>query len=161
ALAISLFACGDNRRSATADAPPPPDAASPDVTIDASPDGDVAIDASPDGDRTAPQIVSTSPADGDTDVPLDSTIAVTFSELIDPATIDATSFAVHRGTAAIAGALSVTGAEARFAPAAPLAVDADHQVTVTTAVADPAGNHLAADATFHFTSRHRRRVFVT
>jgi hypothetical protein len=162
--AAAAPSCGDNgnrdngRDASTADA-----AAADAATADAGlPDAGLPDAASsPDADALAPTVVSTTPVAGDGDVPIDVTIVVRFSEVVDPATVTPASLLLDRGGAAIAGAIVVDGAEARFTPAAPLAIDADHTITITTAVADPAGNHLASDHAVGFRTQHRRRVFVT
>jgi len=98
-------------------------------------------------DTTAPTVIGASPADGATGVAISSTITVTFSEAMDPATINDTTFIVAGAT----GTLSYSGTTAMFTPDA-LANGTSYTVTITTGVTDVAGNALAADYTFSFTT---------
>jgi len=100
-------------------------------------------------DNTAPTVVSTVPADAADNVAVTTTIVITFSEAIDEATMDGF---VTDGVDNVAGTGSVVGNTATFTPDAPLADNTVYTATVTTAVTDLAGNHLAADYTWSFTT---------
>jgi methionine-rich copper-binding protein CopC len=106
-------------------------------------------------DTTAPTASSTDPADGTTDVAVNSRITATFSEAVDPATITAATFTVTGpdGTA-VAGtrAFDVADNLATFTPTGDLAPDAEFTVTITTGVEDLAGNALASDLVWTFTT---------
>lgn len=52
-------------------------------------------------------VVSTSPADGATGVPVGSTLMVTFSKLVAPASVTASAFQVQAGSAAVSGSANV------------------------------------------------------
>ncbi|MET0963426.1 MAG: Ig-like domain-containing protein [Noviherbaspirillum sp.] len=100
-------------------------------------------------DAVPPTVISTNPADGATNVCSNKVVSVSFSEAMDPSTIDAASFTVQRSgpplDAPLAGAISYDAANrvASFTSALPLAAGS-HTVTVSTAVKDLAGNPLAA-----------------
>src|SRR5438093_5897403 len=49
-------------------------------------------------DTTAPVLGATGPANADTNVPLNDTITATFSEPMDPSTINTTTFTLTQGT---------------------------------------------------------------
>ena len=98
-------------------------------------------------DTTAPTVTGTSPADGVVDVAISSAISVTFSEAMDPATIDTSTFTVSGAT----GTVSYSGTTAMFTPDV-LANGTAYTVTVSTGVTDTAGNGLAADYVFSFTT---------
>lgn len=104
-------------------------------------------------DTTPPALLSATPADGATGVPSGVAVAATFSEALDPATVDASSFHLaDAGGIEVAGAVTVAGALATFAPAAPLAPSTTYTATLTTALRDLAGNPLGADVGWSFTT---------
>jgi len=96
-------------------------------------------------DTTAPTLALTEPADAETNVAVNTTIAATFSEPINVATLTESSFIVTGpGGAAIAGTFTYSGNTATFTPVAPLLASTDYTVTITNAVTDLAGNALTA-----------------
>jgi N-acetylneuraminic acid mutarotase len=101
----------------------------------------------------SPRVVRTSPARGRSDVPLNASIVMIFSEPLDPATLDTSTVHLLKDGVALAGVLrslpGVTGAE--FTPAAPLAPQSDYQlVLLAERLADPSGERLEGAATFEF-----------
>jgi len=106
-------------------------------------------------DTTAPMVSSTDPADAATDVAINSRVTATFSEAMDPSTITAATFTLTGpdGTA-VAGtrAFDVADNLATFAPTSNLAPDTEFTVTITTGVKDLAGNALASDVVWTFTT---------
>jgi len=106
-------------------------------------------------DTTAPTVISTSPPNGGTGVALNSTVSATFSEAMDNATLNTASFTLHRVTAgnpAVSGTVNVSGNTATFTPTSSLAGNTQYIATITTAATDAAGNALAADYTWTFTT---------
>ena len=102
-------------------------------------------------DTTPPTVDSTSPADNETDVPLDSFISVIFSEDMDPATIDSNSLHLDNGVTSTVSYDAGTRT-ATLTPSANLDEETTYTLTVTTGVQDVAGNTLQADAIFSFTT---------
>lgn len=102
----------------------------------------------PDGDKTPPTVISTLPPDEATDVTPDTEITARFSELIDTGTIDQSSFVV---SPAVSGTFSFADSQVTLTPASVLMYDTTYTVTITTAVTDQAGNHLAEDFSWPFT----------
>ena len=100
-------------------------------------------------DNTAPTVTSTSPDNNATGVAVTATISATFDEPIDPASVDGF---VTDGVDNVAGTLSVVGSTATFTPDAPLADNTVYTATLTTAVMDLAGNSLADDYIWSFTT---------
>lgn len=113
--------------------------------------------SSEDEDTTAPEVVSTTPADGVTGVALDSIIEVTFSESMDAATVQAsydnTSCANSVRVSAddfatcvrfASGAASNKNKTYTFLPIQ-LSAQTAYKIKVTTAAEDVAGNGLAAE----------------
>jgi hypothetical protein len=101
---------------------------------------------------TAPTVVSTFPAVNSGAVAMNTAITVTFSEAIDPATINAQSFTLTTGGVPVAGSVTYFGTMAVFRPDANLLANASYSATITTGVKDLAGNALAANASWNFTT---------
>lgn len=109
----------------------------------------------PPADTTAPTVIYTSPAQNAANVAPNGAIAVTFSEKVDPATIAASFSVVDPSGKAAAGTLSYDSSSTVviFTPAAPgLLNGISYTATVTTAIKDVAGNALAANYSWHFTT---------
>lgn len=106
------------------------------------------------GDTTPPTVVSTVPADGATGVATNTIVGATFSEPMDPSTINTTTFTLRltSGGGNIAGAVTYTGGTniATFTPAAALASGTSYTATVTTGAKDAAGNQLGTAKTWVF-----------
>jgi hypothetical protein len=107
-------------------------------------------------DTTAPTVLSTTPTNGATGVPVNSTVTVTFSEDMDPTTLNGTTtnFTVKTtaGSVSVAGTVSynVSTRIATFTPTLPLAPSTNYTVTITSGAKDLAGNGLAGNFTFTF-----------
>ena len=104
-------------------------------------------------DLTAPTVTAVFPANGATQVPLDSVIWATFSE---PVTgVNETSFTVTGLAGPIAGTVSYDPAmrTATFTPTASLELDGYYTATLSTAIQDLAGNPLAAPYVWSFATR--------
>lgn len=85
------------------------------------------------------------------DVPLNTTISVTFSEPVDPSTIHSQNLLLRKdGVTPVAGSVSYVGTTAQFRPAADLSAGEAYVVTVTSGVRDLAGNALASSVTQGF-----------
>lgn len=98
-----------------------------------------------------PRVISETPADGSVDVLLASTVTATFSTVMAPATINTTTFTVTApGGVPVAGAVSLNGGEATFAPASTLAGNTLFTATITTGAEDPGGNALASNFVWSF-----------
>ena len=102
-------------------------------------------------DTTAPTVLSTDPADTATGVSLDALITATFREAMDVSTITATTFTLNPP---VAGTVSYDAASntATFTPSSNLAASTTHTATITQGVKDSAGNNMAADFTWSFTT---------
>jgi len=104
-------------------------------------------------DTTAPTVTSTNPAIGVGGVPLNQKIAATFSKVMDAATISATTFTLTLGTTtAVAGTVSYVGTTATFTPTANLTANSHYIATITTGAKDLAGNALASNFVWDFTT---------
>ncbi|MCP4693427.1 MAG: hypothetical protein GY859_35640 [Desulfobacterales bacterium] len=103
-------------------------------------------------DLTPPVVSGTDPADLALDIPINTAISVTFSEVVDAATLTTASFTVNDGANDIPGAVVVMGATALFTPTAYLENSAVYTAQVAAGVTDLAGNALGADYTWSFTT---------
>jgi hypothetical protein len=101
-------------------------------------------------DTTAPTVDNTSPADGATDVLLDTVVTATFSERMDETTITTGSFTLD----SVSGSVSYNFGTytATFTPDANLTESTTYTATLTTAITDAAGNALAAEYSWDFTT---------
>jgi len=103
-------------------------------------------------DLVTPAVTAVSPVAGASRVSVSiAGVTATFSKDIDPATVTTTSFYLDNGAT---GTVSYDAATrtAIFTPSAPLRYATTYTATVSTAVADPAGNTLAAPHTWTFTT---------
>ena len=110
-------------------------------------------------DTTAPAVSAVNPAGGAAGVALAATVAVTFSEAVNPATVSAATVALQRTGDGAAVAATVAydqaGRTATLTPAAALQPATAYTVRVTggsAGVADLAGNRLAADRVSGFST---------
>jgi hypothetical protein len=103
-------------------------------------------------DLTKPTVASSVPVNAAISVVLTSKTTVTFSEAMDPATITGTTFTLKQGTTSITGAVTYTDLVATFTPAANLTASTLYTATITTGAKDLAGNALAANTVWSFTT---------
>lgn len=104
-------------------------------------------------DTTRPTVTVTSPLDGATNVPLNRVVTVAFNEPMDPSTITEGTFTLNDGSS-VDGVVtySDTGRSATFTPDEPLLPSTDYTATVTVGVDDLAGNNLANNVSWTFTT---------
>jgi methionine-rich copper-binding protein CopC len=117
------------------------------VTLDAN-----AVTSAAASDAAAPTVSSTLPANAATGVAIGKAISTVFSEAMDPATINSTTFTLKHGTTSVAGFVTYAGSTATFTPAAPLAADTLYSATISTGAKDLAGNALANNVVWSFTT---------
>ena len=99
-------------------------------------------------DTTPPTVSSTSPADSATGVAINAAITATFSEAMTASTLT-TAFTI----AGVPGAVTYSGTTATFTPTSSLASNTPYTATITTGVKDAAGNALANNHTWSFTTQ--------
>jgi Ice-binding-like/Bacterial Ig-like domain len=101
----------------------------------------------------APTVISTVPASGATAVAVNTTVRATFSEPMNPATINGTTFTLTGpGAAPVAGTVTYAGTTATLTPTAILASSTLYTATITTGAKDPTGAALAANFVWTFTT---------
>jgi hypothetical protein len=111
-------------------------------------------------DTTAPTVVSTTPANGATNIALASPLKVVFSEPVDPATVSSATFELRDAANAVVPASITYVAAAQAAsvvPVAQLAGGAAYTLTVRGGATDPrvkdlAGNPLGTTLSVSFTT---------
>ena len=104
-------------------------------------------------DTTAPTVLSTIPVNHATGVSLNGTVNAIFSEAMSAATITATTFILTDGTTTvIPGTVTYVGTTASFKPTADLASSTTYTARITTGVKDLAGNAMAANKLWSFTT---------
>jgi hypothetical protein len=104
---------------------------------------------------SAPSVISTVPANLATNVPLNQLIGATFSEPMNPATINSTNFTLRAaGGASVAGivAYAAVGNTLTFTPAANLAASTQYTAAISTGVTDLSGHPLASSYIWTFTT---------
>ncbi len=108
-----------------------------------------------------PMVVSTDPANGDVNVSAFKIISATFNKLIDPLTINSTTFLVKQGATVIVGVVNYSGITATFTPASPLPTNLVYTCTITTGAKDLGGNAMAANYVWSFTTGNSPQVLLT
>ena len=101
-----------------------------------------------------PTVSATSPVNNATGVAVNSTITATFSEAMDAATIGTSTFTVSDGGGNIGGTVSYSGTSttATFTPSGNLSYSTLYTATITTGVRDVAGNDMASNYVWSFTT---------
>ena len=105
-------------------------------------------------DTTAPVVISTNPANAATGVALNKKILAVFSQLMDSlsTTKNFTLANTTLGGTAVNGTVSYTGSIATFSPSANLSPNTTYTGTITTGAKDLAGNALANNYVWSFTT---------
>jgi hypothetical protein len=112
------------------------------------------------GDTTPPTVVSVTPANGTTGVPTDSQVQITFSEALDPSTVNGSTLELDApGNVPVPSNVSYNASSftATITPLSPLANNTPYTVVAHGGATDPrikdlAGNALAATFTSTFTT---------
>ncbi len=93
-------------------------------------------------DTIGPRVNYTFPSQGDTAVALNINPTVTFSELMDYASITATTFTVKQDAAQISGRVAFNGTTAIFTPATNLSPNTTYTAEISVNAKDVTGNPL-------------------
>ena len=107
-------------------------------------------------DSTAPTVTGTNIANGATGVAINTSVGATFSETMNAATVNTSSFTLKQGATAIAGTVSYFGVSAVFTPNSPLALNTTYTATIkggaVGGVKDVAGNAMVRDYVWSWTT---------
>jgi hypothetical protein len=97
-------------------------------------------------------LTSTTPLDNVTGVARNTAVEFTFSEEMDPLTINASTFILSQGTTSVPGTVTYSGKTGTFTPSGTLAAATKYTATVTTGAKSLTGNALAANSVWSFTT---------
>ncbi len=105
-------------------------------------------------DTRPPVVNAVRPLDGETNVAVKSMIGVSFTDLLDTPTIDATTVLIRPiGGSALSGTYSNMGGIVNFAPSAPLVANTTYEVVVKVGgVKDTQGNAVATERISRFST---------
>jgi len=99
-----------------------------------------------------PTATSTDPQQNVTGVPRNQAIAFTFSEEMDPLTINASTFTLKQGANAVPGSVTYSGTTATLIPTNVLAAATVYTATMTTGAKTLSGISLASNKVWSFTT---------
>jgi hypothetical protein len=107
-------------------------------------------------DETPPTVISTVPADGATGISVSAPITAKFSEPMEIASINGSTFTLKTtsGSTPVAGTVTFDNpsSTATFTPAAPLSSTTSYTATITTGVRDVSANNMTANKVWTFTT---------
>jgi hypothetical protein len=105
-------------------------------------------------DTAPPTVSSTNPADAATGFALNGSVSANFSEALDPATVNTSTFTLSDGGTPVTGTVSYSNKVATFNPTGDLTASTVYTATLTTAITDLAepANPLAANVVWSFTT---------
>jgi hypothetical protein len=105
------------------------------------------------GSNAAPTVIAAVPANGATGVPVAQIVTATFSKAMNATTINTSTFGViGPGGSPLTGTVTYSGTTATFAPATLLTGGTLYTAAITTGAKDPAGNSLASNVVWSFTT---------
>jgi hypothetical protein len=99
-----------------------------------------------------PEVSSTDPLNNAVAVAQNKIVSITFSKAMDPLTFTTSTFTLKQGTTSIAGAVAYSGTTATFHSTNNLSTSLVYTATVTTGAKDVAGNAIAANKVWSFTT---------
>ncbi|MGM0505041.1 MAG: Ig-like domain-containing protein, partial [Bacteroidota bacterium] len=103
-------------------------------------------------DDIDPAVSSTDPVNDAIDVERNKIIQATFSEEMDPLTINTSTFTLMQGANAVDGVVDYSGTVATFTPTNTLSAETVYTAKITTGAKDLAGNALTANKEWSFTT---------
>lgn len=103
-------------------------------------------------DTIAPTVDTREPLDGATDISLNRYVSAIFSESLDASTISGTTFTLMNGNTPVPGTVSFGGTVATFVPTSNFEINTLYTAKISTEVKDLAGNSLAEDKIWDFTT---------
>ena len=106
-------------------------------------------------DNIPPTVTSVTPANGSTAISIGTTVIAEFSETINPSTITSSNFQLKAGSTTINTSINITPNQVTLVPLTVLTPSTNYTVTIKggpTGVKDVAGNPLATDYSWSFTT---------
>jgi uncharacterized repeat protein (TIGR03803 family) len=110
------------------------------------------LSSAPPIDTTPPTVSSTDPPNAATGVPTNQSVQVTFSEAMDPSSINTTTVTLQQGATPVPGTVTYAGTTATFTPSSALTSGTAYTATITTGAKDLAGNALLTNFVWSFTT---------
>ena len=101
---------------------------------------------------SVPTVTSTSPLNLETGVLVKKIVTARFSLLMDPLTLNGSTFTLFRGTTQVAGTITYNGEDVSFIPTGDLMPGTEYTATIKTGAKSIAGVPLAADYIWKFTT---------
>jgi len=105
-----------------------------------------------DNATTTPTVNSTNPTNNATEVVLNRTVDATFSEAMDPTTLNLSSFTLKQGETLVIGAVSYTGTTVTFTPSLELTAETVYTATISTEAKSMTGTALDQNTVWSFTT---------
>lgn len=105
-----------------------------------------------DPNTQSPTVEARSPANNATNVALNKTVSVGFSQTMDATSFNNNSFNLKRGNTLIDGQVSFDNLTATFKPNVALSSNTEYTVTITQAVKNTAGKALETEVKWNFTT---------
>jgi hypothetical protein len=99
-----------------------------------------------------PLVIASDPINNAIDVALNQTVTADFNMIMDPSTINTTTFTLKQGTTTIPGTVSYTSTTASFNPTNSLVIGAIYTATITNGAKNVAGTPLASNYVWNFTT---------
>lgn len=103
-------------------------------------------------DDLSPLISLTDPLNDVGGIPRNKSITIQFSEAMEPTTVNSFTFILKQGEDLIPGSVSSSGTTATFTPHDALTAVTRYTATITTDATDLAGNALASNSSWDFTT---------
>ena len=106
------------------------------------------------GSCVPPTVISVTPPTVSVGVCPSTAVTATFSQAMNPSTINTTTFTLTAGTppVAVTGVVTYAGSTATFTPSSPLALNTHYTATITTGAMDLSGVSLASNFVWTFTT---------
>jgi hypothetical protein len=101
-------------------------------------------------DTAPPNVLSANPSNFSNFIPNYTTVAVTFNEAIDPATLTATTFTLMTGTTIVPGVVTYSGNTATFTSSSYLNPSTIYKANIASGIKDLAGNAMSSAYTWQF-----------
>lgn len=108
-----------------------------------------------------PEVITTDPVNGATNVLTNKVITATFNETMEPSTINESTFFVKNGADIVSGQVTYSGTTATFTPTSLLNANTVYTATVTRRAMDPMGNYMRNDTTWSFNTGNAPAVILT
>jgi len=100
----------------------------------------------------APKVILTAPLNNDTNVTVNQIVTATFDTVMNPLTLNNSTFILKQGLTTILGTVAYSGTVASFAPNNPLLLNTTYTATITTGAQNGAGVAITSDEVWNFTT---------